>query len=64
MKSTKETTYILLDRYSEDVALWREINKVFSIIGKKGLKYLIKNYPVLVDLKQHLEKEIRDEDEQ
>lgn len=62
MKSNRNTTYILLDRGSEDVRLYHELLKIQSKItglGYKSGKEFIKEFPVFTELRQGLCDEIQ-----
>ena len=58
MKNGKRTTYILLERDSEDIALEKEISKIFSKLGYKSVRELAKDFPMVLELKQQLQDEI------
>jgi len=51
------TTYVLLDRGVEDVALLREINKMVAATGISWGREFAKKYPTILALKQALESE-------
>lgn len=50
----KGTTYILLERGTEDVELLAELRDITPVMGDK---VFAKNYPHILELKQLLEKE-------
>ncbi len=57
MQTGARTTYILLERDSEDMALLAEINKIIAATKIKGIREFANKYPVLLELKQGLEQE-------
>ena len=57
MRTRSMTTYILLDKGTEDEKLFHEILAVISRLGMSA-KEMITNYPMLYELKQGLEKEV------
>ena len=61
MKTNLSTTYILLERGSEDVLLVKEIE---SVIDRAGMfvvsKEAIKRYPKLMELLDKLKQETKD----
>jgi len=57
MKSTSRTTFILLERGSEDMALFNDIQKAIADLG--GLKVSHSRYPMLFELYSELQDELR-----
>lgn len=57
MRTGKETTYILLERGTEDKELLTELHKITVATGIQGIKEFIKKYPRIWELKQGLEAE-------
>ncbi len=62
MRTSAQTTYILLDRGTEDEALRVEINKVFGALGIKGIAEVAQRFPKLLELKQGLDQERANEE--
>jgi len=60
MKTGNQTTYILLDRGTEDMELLAEINRIIVATGIQGSKEFVQKYPCIHELKLGLiaEKEI------
>lgn len=61
MKTTSQTTYILLDRGTEDVQLYNELLKIQAKLAKdcyKSYKDFYKDFPKFSELKQALYYEI------
>ncbi len=66
MKTLCRTTYILLERGSEDLELLRELNQIFYVLGKDivlGLIIAAKSYPKLFELREGLKKEVNTQHE-
>ena len=59
MNTPKSTTYVLLEKGSEDVALYNEINQIFIRLKIQSTKEAVRLYPKLVELKQRLRDEIK-----
>ena len=62
MRTNKRTTYILLERGDEDQRLKIELDRVFAALGIMSQIELVKKYPLMVQLRQALADEIRDEE--
>ena len=58
MRTSTQTTYILLERGIEDKALWFELNKLISDLKVASLKEFVKKYPLLYELKHNLKLEL------
>jgi len=58
VKTSAQTTYILLERGIEDVRLLAEINKITADAGINSIKKLIKEYPMLSQLRDGLRIEV------
>ncbi len=63
MKSSAQTTYILLERGVEDRALWVELNKIVAELRRESVKTFIKKYPLINELKYNLKVELDAQDE-
>ena len=50
-----ETTYILLERGTEDMELLAELHRITAATGIIGVREFIKKYPRIHELKQGLE---------
>jgi len=61
MKTKSQTTYIILDRGSEDIALYYELNKIMAELRVESYKDFIKKYPLLYELKHNLKEEINND---
>ena len=61
MKTGYRTTYILLERGTEDVSLLKEIRAVWVALDMQSIKWAALKYPLLLELQQGLEAEIRKE---
>lgn len=57
MKTGSKTTYILLERGTEDMELLVELHKIIAATCIKGIREFIKKYPRIQELKQGLEDE-------
>ncbi len=57
MKTGNKTTYILLDRGTEDMELLCELHKITAATKIKGIKEFAEKYPRILELKQGLEGE-------
>ncbi len=57
MLSKQRTTYILLERGTEDMMLLAEIRKLIAAAGIQSIRTLATDYPTLLELKQSLIKE-------
>ena len=57
MKTGNKTTYIFLERGTEDMELLREIHKITAATGIKGREEFVRKYPRLNELRQGLEAE-------
>ena len=55
MKTGNRTTYILLDRGTEDMELLAELHKITAATGIQGSKEFISKYPRIQELKQALQ---------
>ena len=62
MKSSSQTTYILLERGSEDRALWEELHKIIAALRTESCKTFIKKYPLIWELKHNLKIELDKQD--
>ena len=62
MKSSSQTTYILLERGSEDRRLWEELHKVMAKL-KLGPREFITEYRMLYELKYNLKIELDKQEE-
>ncbi len=61
MRTTHKTTYIFLERGSEDLELLLELNRIFYDLGggrMRGLDVAAKKYPKLFELREGLKKEV------
>lgn len=58
MKSRIQTTYILLERGSEDRDLWNELNHIISDLKSGSIKTFVKRYPLINELKHSLKIEL------
>lgn len=58
MMSKTNSTYIMLEKGIEDLALYDEIDDLFSFSKIETYKEFIKKYPTLHDLKQTLRDEL------
>lgn len=58
MKAKSQITYILLERGTEDRAMWDELNKIITELKIESFKTFIKKYPLLNELKHTLKQEI------
>ena len=56
MKTGKRTTYIFLERDSEDVALLRELKNLVAAGGVSGMEF-IKTFPLVHELIWNLKNE-------
>ena len=56
-----ETTQILLEKGSEDLALISEIHKIMTMHEIKGIRYFAKHYPKINELRQMLEADNRED---
>ena len=63
MRSKTQTTYILLERGTEDRDLWIELNKIIAESKIKSIKTFIIKYPLLNKLKDTLKQEIDSQNE-
>lgn len=54
MKNGSQTTHIMLDRGTEDLALLAELN---TLVFDKGYNSFSQKFPVLLELRANLEKE-------
>lgn len=57
MNTSSQTTYILLDRGTEDLALLAELNRITAATGIPNIKEFIEKYPMIHELKLGLEAE-------
>jgi len=57
MQTGNKTTYILLERGTEDMELLAEINKIIAAAKISGIREFAEKYPRILDLKQGLEGE-------
>jgi len=64
MRTNTQTTSILLQRGSEDRALWVELNKIVADLKYKSVRDFIKKYPLINELKYNLKVELDAEDEE
>jgi hypothetical protein len=62
MQTNHSTTYILLDRGSEDKALLEELNKITAATGINSIKEFIQEFPTIQKLKQELTFELNQEE--
>ncbi len=62
MKSSSQTTYILLERGSEDRALWEELHKVVVRLKISSVRDFITEFPMLHELKHNLKRELDDQE--
>ena len=62
MKSSAQTTYILLERGFEDRQLWEELQRVVAR-SKLGSRDFILEYPMLHELKYNLKIELDKQEE-
>ena len=60
MISNKSTTYILLERGTEDVQLLNELYSLLKAADVKSIKSLASSYPLIEKLKWMLDDEISD----
>ena len=61
MKTSRRTTYILLERGTEDVALYHELLRLQSkikLLGYETGTEFIKDFPKFTELRQALQEEI------
>jgi hypothetical protein len=58
MNTNSKTTYILLDRGTEDKELLGDINRIFSDLGEPSIKNIAVRYPKLLEFKQYLQDEV------
>ena len=62
MKSNLNTTYILLERGAEDIALLKEIDAVIDRAGMFALsKEAARRYPTLMELRHKLKQEAKEQ---
>ena len=54
MKTGNRTTYILLERGTEDMELLAELHKITAATGIQGVREFAEKYPRLLELKQGL----------
>ena len=54
MQTNTQTTFILLERGSEDIALLNELYKITADLKIKGIKEFASKYPKLNELKHSL----------
>lgn len=57
MKTKKQITYIILERGTEDIELWNELNKIIAELKIKSYKNFAKKYPLIYELKNNLKAE-------
>lgn len=62
MKTSKRTTYILLERDVEDIALLNDIRKFVARSGISSIKLFAHDYPKLCELMQALEYETKEQE--
>ena len=55
MKTSSQTTYILLESGLEDRLLLAEINKIIADLKIKSIKIFIEHFPMLSELRYGLE---------
>ena len=61
MKTGNKTTYILLERGSEDLELLSELHKITAATGIQGIRELAEKYPRILELRQGLQSEKEDQ---
>ena len=57
MRTGTQTTFIFLERGSEDMQLLKELNKITAATGISSIKEFIKTYPMIHELKYGLQQE-------
>ena len=57
MKTGQRTTYILLERGTEDMELLAELHTITAATGIQGIKEFFKKYPKIHELKCALQDE-------
>ena len=64
MKTNRDTTFILLERDDEDVAMYKELLKFKEICFDhyKSSHAIFKEFPILNNLRQKLNNELVDQD--
>jgi hypothetical protein len=58
MKTKTQTTFILLERGTEDKALLLELEKIINTLKIGSTKELIKEYPLIHELRYNLKMEL------
>ena len=62
MNINYQTTYVFLDRGSEDVALLNDIRRIVTDLKLRSIRDYIKRYPKLHELQNGLEGQMHSDD--